>query len=52
MSDGLFLKCIREIASQYPDIEYNEVIVDACCMQVGALLCARTHAHSLTRSLS
>ena len=34
MSDGLFLKCIREIASQYPDIEYNEVIVDACCMQL------------------
>ncbi len=29
ISDGLFLECVREIASQYPAVEYNEAIVDA-----------------------
>ena len=34
MSDGLFLKCCREVASQFPDIQYNELIVDNACMQL------------------
>lgn len=34
LADGLFLKCCQEIAKEYPDIEYNEVIVDNCCMQL------------------
>jgi isocitrate dehydrogenase (NAD+) len=34
MSDGLFLKCCREVASQYPEVEYQELIVDNCCMQL------------------
>src|SRR5438067_10418576 len=34
MSDGLFLTCCREAASEYPDIEYNELIVDNCSMQL------------------
>src|SRR5438094_1417120 len=34
MSDGLFLKCCREAAAQFPEIEYNELIVDNCCMQL------------------
>jgi isocitrate dehydrogenase (NAD+) len=34
MSDGLFLKCCREIASKFPDIQYNELIVDNACMQL------------------
>lgn len=29
VSDGLFLECTRKVASQYPDIEYEEKIVDA-----------------------
>lgn len=33
-SDGLFLKCCREVAAQYPEIEYNELIVDNACMQI------------------
>ncbi len=28
MSDGLFLRCCREVASEYPQIEYGEMIVD------------------------
>jgi isocitrate dehydrogenase (NAD+) len=33
-SDGLFLKCCREVAAQYPEIEYTELIVDNACMQI------------------
>jgi isocitrate dehydrogenase (NAD+) len=34
MSDGLFLTCCREVAAQFPEIHYNELIVDNCCMQL------------------
>jgi isocitrate dehydrogenase (NAD+) len=33
-SDGLFLNCCREIAKKYPQLQYEEVIVDNCCMQL------------------
>ena len=31
-SDGLFLREAREVAANYPDIEFNDKIVDATCM--------------------
>jgi isocitrate dehydrogenase (NAD+) len=34
LSDGLFLKSIRNVAPQYPGIEYKELIVDNACMQI------------------
>jgi isocitrate dehydrogenase (NAD+) len=34
LSDGLFLRCCREVAEQFPDIEYRELIVDNACMQI------------------
>ncbi len=34
LSDGLFLECARKIASRYPDIEYREIIIDNCAMQL------------------
>lgn len=34
MSDGLFLQCCRKVAEKYPDIQYDEVIVDACSMML------------------
>ncbi|RMI09270.1 MAG: isocitrate dehydrogenase (NAD(+)) [Calditrichaeota bacterium] len=34
MSDGLFLEVAREIAQQYPDIDYEEAIVDATAMKL------------------
>jgi isocitrate dehydrogenase (NAD+) len=34
LSDGLFLECIRRVAKEYPEIEYREVIVDNCSMQL------------------
>ncbi|MGX5671769.1 isocitrate dehydrogenase [Thermomonas fusca] len=33
-TSGLFLKTAREVATQYPDIECNEMIVDNTCMQL------------------
>ena len=34
ISDGLFLKSCRDVAKDYPDIEFNDVIVDNMCMQL------------------
>ncbi len=34
MSNGLFLEVGKEIAAQYPDIEVEDVIVDAACMKL------------------
>jgi isocitrate dehydrogenase (NAD+) len=34
LSDGLFLKSIRAVAQEYPQIEYKELIVDNACMQI------------------
>jgi len=34
MSDGLFLRCCREVAANFPQIEYSELIVDNACMQL------------------
>ena len=34
LADGLFLKVCTEIAKEYPDIEFNNMIIDNCSMQV------------------
>lgn len=34
LADGLFLESCREVATKYPSIKYNEIIVDNCCMQL------------------
>ncbi len=34
LSDGLFLKSVREEAVKHPEIEYNELIVDNAAMQM------------------
>lgn len=33
-TDGLFFRVCAEVAKEYPDIAYNEVLVDAACMQL------------------
>ncbi len=33
-TDGLFLSVAREVARDYPEIEYDEVLVDALCMRL------------------
>lgn len=34
LADGLFLRCCRETAQQFPDIQYRELIVDNASMQL------------------
>ena len=34
LSDGMFLKCAREVARTYPEITYGEHIIDNACMQL------------------
>jgi isocitrate dehydrogenase (NAD+) len=33
-SDGLFLAVAREVAKDYPDIEFEDVVIDALCMRL------------------
>ncbi|OGO61624.1 MAG: isocitrate dehydrogenase [Chloroflexi bacterium RBG_19FT_COMBO_48_23] len=33
-SDGLFLAAAREVAREYPDIEFEDVVIDALCMRL------------------
>jgi isocitrate dehydrogenase (NAD+) len=34
LADGLFLRCCREVAARYPEIQYTELIVDNAAMQL------------------
>ena len=34
LADGLFLECLRRVRRDYPEIEYEELIVDNTCMQM------------------
>ncbi len=34
VSDGLFLECFYNVAKDFPEIEFDDKIVDNCCMQL------------------
>jgi len=34
LSDGLFLECARNVAEDYPEIDFEDMIVDAMCMKL------------------
>jgi len=34
LGDGLFLACARTVAREFPDVKYDEKIVDAACMHL------------------
>lgn len=34
LSDGLFLECARKVAGDYPDIQFEEMLVDAMAMKL------------------
>jgi isocitrate dehydrogenase (NAD+) len=34
LGDGLFLACARAVAREFPDVKYDEKIVDAACMHL------------------
>ncbi len=34
MSDGLFIKCVKKVCAEYPEVTCDERIVDAACMHL------------------
>jgi isocitrate dehydrogenase (NAD+) len=34
MGDGLFIRCARQVSTEYPSVGYDEQIVDATCMHL------------------
>jgi isocitrate/isopropylmalate dehydrogenase len=34
MSDGMFLSACREVAKEFPEITYDEDLLDRVCLQV------------------
>ena len=34
MSDGLFLKCAREVADEFPFINFQEMLIDNVCLEI------------------
>jgi isocitrate dehydrogenase (NAD+) len=34
LCDGQFFEATRSIAKKYPNIKYEEMIIENCCMQV------------------
>jgi len=34
LADGLFLDCCKEVSKLYPTIEFENMIIDNCCMQL------------------
>lgn len=34
MSDGMFLRACRELAAEYPNIKYDEDLLDRVCLRV------------------
>jgi isocitrate dehydrogenase (NAD+) len=34
LSDGLFIECCKRVGRSFPEIQYDEIIVDNCCMQL------------------
>merc|ERR1719384_1502697 len=42
LTDGLFLQVATDVAKDYPQIEFNNMIVDNCCMQLVSNPCNLT----------
>lgn len=34
MSDGMFLTCCREVAKEFPEIDYREMLIDKACLNI------------------
>ena len=34
MSDGLFLRCVRDMAQKYPEIKFEERYLDTVCLNM------------------
>ena len=34
LADGQFLQCCKDVSKNYPNIEFEAMIIDNCCMQL------------------
>jgi len=46
MSDGMFLSACREVSKEFPDVAYDEDLLDRVCLQVDV---SRCQLHSLSK---
>ena len=46
MSDGMFLSACREVAKEFPDVAYDEDLLDRVCLQVSTLPLCRAWPNS------
>lgn len=37
LADGMFLEICKDMSKEYPEIEFNNIIIDNCSMQVGSM---------------
>jgi isocitrate dehydrogenase (NAD+) len=49
MADGLFLKVCRDVAKKYPQIQFQDILIDNCCEKASAR--ALRHHSPLTTHL-
>ena len=51
MSDGMFLTACRAVAKEYPDVAYDEDLLDRVCLRVSVYLTAQCRQSLKIRSL-
>lgn len=51
MSDGMFLTACRAVAKEYPDVAYDEDLLDRVCLRVSVYLTAQCPQSLKIRSL-
>ena len=47
VTDGFWLRCVREVAQRFPDVVLDEIIVDACALGWGAYVIEQSATHCL-----
>ena len=46
LTDGLFLRQCKEVSELYPNIKFDSMIIDNCCMQASNIICVEMLLHS------
>lgn len=49
MSDGMFLSACREVSKEFPDVAYDEDLLDRVCLRVNRIFCTVSPTNELVR---
>ena len=49
MSDGMFLSACREISKEFPDVAYDEDLLDRVCLRVNSIFCTVSPTNEFVR---